>query len=191
MLTNQNLLKSIFESFQLVRIQYLINKTINSKLITSTLLNILNYDKVFKSMGRDKTILEHRNPIECLVLLPNGTILAAEYEMLKFWNLDNGKCIGIIEEDVYIRSITLLPEWKFAICLPSCIKIRLAKDDYQCIRYINLEWCSDYFTLLLLENGNVLCSVRKDLSTSFMVLDSAMITYALKSFRHIQNGQPN
>jgi hypothetical protein len=55
MFTNENLLKSIFESFQLVKIQHLIDKTINNKSITSTLLNISNYDKIFKSMGRDKT----------------------------------------------------------------------------------------------------------------------------------------
>jgi WD40 repeat protein len=133
MLTNQNLLKSIFESLQLLRIQHLVNKTINNKAITSTLLNILNYDKIFKSIGRDKTILEgHKYSVDSLVLLPDGTILSAEYNMLKFWNPDTCKCIGSIEEkDTIIRSVIILPEWKLATCSPTGIKIRLAEDDYR------------------------------------------------------------
>jgi WD40 repeat protein len=182
MLTNQNLLKLIFESLQPLRIQHLIEKTIN-KSITLTLLNILNYDKIFKLMGRNKIILEgHINYIESLILLPDGTMLSAEYEMLKFWNPDECECIGTIKEDVYMRSVILLPEWKLGICLPTGIKIRLAKDNYQCIRMINLEGCSDYFTLLLLKNGNLICSVLKGTSTNFMVLDSSNDYICIKDF---------
>jgi hypothetical protein len=152
MLTNENLLKSIFESFQLVSIQHLIDKTFNDKLITSRLLNILSYDKIFKSIGRGKTILKgHEDNVNSLALLQDGTILSAGLYMLKFWNPDNCQCIGTIKEEFGIRSLILLPEWKLAICLPSGIKLRLTKDDYQCIRNINLEGCCDYFTLLLLK----------------------------------------
>jgi WD40 repeat protein len=181
MFTNQNLLKSIFESFQF---QHLIAKIINNKLITSKLLNILSYDKIFKSMGRDKTILTgHEDSITSLALLPDGTILSAGSRMLKFWNPVNGKCIGTIKEDIGIRSVILLSEWKLAISSPSGIKIRLAKEDYHCIRNINLEGCSEYITLLLLKNGNLLCSVHKDLSTNFMVLDSSNDYICIKDFQ--------
>jgi hypothetical protein len=54
--------------------------------------------------------------------------------MLKFWNPDNCQCIATIEEDMIISSVILLPEWKLATCLPTGIKIRLAKGDYQCVR---------------------------------------------------------
>jgi WD40 repeat protein len=135
-------------------------------------------------MGRDKTILEgHKNSIESLVLLPDGTMLSADYNILKFWNADDCQCIGTIEEDVDINSVILLPEWKFATCSPSGIKIRLAKDDYQCIRNINLERCCDYFTLLLLKNGNLLCSVCKDDSNNLMVLDSSNDYICIKDFQ--------
>jgi WD40 repeat protein len=184
MLTNQNLLKSIFESFQIARIQHLIDKTINNKSITSTLLNSLNYNKVFKSMGRNKTTLKgHKNSIESLILLPDGTMLSADYNILKFWNPDNCQCIGTIQDDIDINSVILLPEWKLATCSRSGIKIRLAKDDYQCIRKIKLEGCSDYFTLLLLKNGNLLCSVLKDTSPSFIVLDSSNDYICIKDFQ--------
>jgi hypothetical protein len=82
-------------------------------------LNKSNYDKIFKSMGRDKTILEgHKNRIESLVLLPDGTMLSADYNILKFWNPDDCQCIGTVEEgvDVDINSVILLPEWKLATC---------------------------------------------------------------------------
>jgi WD40 repeat protein len=183
MFTDENLLKLIFENLQLLRIQHLITKIINNKLITSKLLDILSYDKIFKSMGRDKTILEHKYSISSLVLLPDGTILAAECIMLKFWNPDNCQCIGTVNEDISIRSVILLPEWKFAICLAFGIKIRLAKDDYQCIRNINLEGCYDYFTLLLLKNGNLVCSLNKSFSINFMVLDSNNDYICIQKFR--------
>jgi WD40 repeat protein len=67
------------------------------------------------------------------------------------------------------------------------IKIRLAKDDYQCIRNINLEGCSNYFTLLLLKNGNLLCSVCKGTSTNFMVLDSSNDYICIKDFQAHSN----
>jgi WD40 repeat protein len=184
MFANQNLLKSIFESFHLVSIQHLITKIIKNKLITSKLLNILSYDKIFKSMGRDKTILEgHEDSLKSLALLPDGTLLSADYSMLKFWNPVNGKCIGTVKEHIIIRCVILLPEWKLAISLSSGIKIRLAKDEYQCIRNINLEGCYDYFTLLLLNNRNLLCCVYKNTSTNFMVLDSSNDYLCIKDFQ--------
>jgi WD40 repeat protein len=48
---------------------------------------------------------------------------------------------------------------------------------------INVEWCYDYFTLLLLENGNFICSVCKNIFTSFMVLDSSNDYICIKDFR--------
>jgi hypothetical protein len=75
----------MFKSFQLFRVQHLIAKIAINRLITSILLNILNYDGIFKSMGRDKAILEgHKYSINSLLLLPVGTILSAEYNKLKF-----------------------------------------------------------------------------------------------------------
>jgi WD40 repeat protein len=189
MFTNQNSLKSIFESFQLLRIQHLVDETINNKAITSTLLNILNYDKIFKSIGRVKSILRgHEHSVDSLVLLPDATILSAEYNMLKFWNPDNYECIGSNEEeDTIIRSVIILPEWKLATCLFTGIKIRLAKDDYQYIKCINLEGCSDYLTLLLLKNGNLICSALKEISTNIMILDSNNDYMGIKDFpAHLQ-----
>jgi WD40 repeat protein len=154
-------------------IQHLTAKIVNNKLITSKLLNILTYDKIFRSVWRDGIILTgHVDSIKRLALLPDGTILSSGPRMLKFWNPVNDKCIGTVEEYISMSSVILLPQWKLAISSCSGIKIRLAKDDYQCIRNINLEGCSDYFSLLLLNNGNLLCSVLKDTSTNFMVLDS-------------------
>jgi hypothetical protein len=40
-------------------------------------------------MGRDKTILEGHKHIGSLALLPDGTILSADHNILKFWNPDN------------------------------------------------------------------------------------------------------
>jgi hypothetical protein len=114
MLANEILLKSIFESFQLLRIQQLIDKIINNKLIASKLLNILRFKKIFKSMGRDKTTLEGpKHYVKNLVLLPDGTILSAGHYILKFWNPDNCQCIATIEENKAIRSLITLPERKF------------------------------------------------------------------------------
>jgi WD40 repeat protein len=79
--------------------------------------------------------------------------------------------------------VVLLPEWKLAVCLPSGIKIRLAKDDYQCIRNTNLEGCSDYFTLLLLKNGNLFCYVCKGTSRSCIMLDSIKDYICIKKFQ--------
>jgi WD40 repeat protein len=135
-------------------------------------------------MRRDKTTVEGlKDSVDSLALLPDGTILSAQYSVLNLWNLVNGKCIGTIKENEVIRSVILLPEWKIAISSSSRIKVRLAKGNYQCIRNVKLEGCIDYFTLLLLKNGNLLCSVRKDLSINFMVLDSSNDYICIKDFQ--------
>jgi hypothetical protein len=124
-------------------------------------------------MGRSQTILEGKEySVDSLALLPDGTILSAEYNMLKFWNPDNCECIGSIEEDVVSESVILLPECKLAVCLSTGIKIRLAKYGYQCIRTIKLEGCINYGNLLLLKNGNLVCSVLKEIFVNIMALDS-------------------
>jgi WD40 repeat protein len=93
-LNNENLLKLIFCSYTLYDLQTQ-SHILKNRIINKVRLNILNYDKIFKSMGRSKLIISEVNQVLVrAVILPNGNLLSAsEDKTIRFWDMKRGLCI--------------------------------------------------------------------------------------------------
>jgi WD40 repeat protein len=74
---------------------------IKNKIINQIRLNILSYEKIFKSMGRSKLIFVKENKsIIRPVMLPSGNLLTASKDKtIRFWDLKSGLIIKTLTSE--------------------------------------------------------------------------------------------
>jgi WD40 repeat protein len=155
---NENILKLIISGLALFKTKQLFDR-INNKQLAELILYKLDYQKIFKSLGVNKTILdEHTDYINALTLLPNNKLAAVSNDWeLKFWDLNEYKCIKTLEENCKINSVISLPELKIAASSAEGIKI-FSLNDYECLKTIALEEYNNFENLLLLPDETLACS---------------------------------
>jgi hypothetical protein len=93
---NQNLIKQIFSSFALYDLQTQFHE-LKNKISDNIRLEILSYNKIFKSIGRSKVIFtEVDNKILPPAILPCGNLLSASRDgTLRYWDKEKGIYIYI------------------------------------------------------------------------------------------------
>jgi WD40 repeat protein len=97
---NENILKLTFNSLALFRTKQSLQQIKNNTLC-KVILNLITYEQVFKSMGKNKSILSaHQYLIAGIALLPSNQIITASRdEILKIWDLNTKECIKTLKED--------------------------------------------------------------------------------------------
>jgi WD40 repeat protein len=100
-LYNENIIKLIFDNFN--PLNNLLEKTTN-KTITKIILSILNYNNMFKSIGKNQIILRgHNHWVRSLISLSENLILSASFDKtLRTWDINNYTCIATIVEDSFM-----------------------------------------------------------------------------------------
>jgi WD40 repeat protein len=141
---NENILKIIITNLTLFKTKLLFDR-INNNQLAGLILSKLDYQKIFKSLGESKIILgEHTGWINTLTTLPNNKLASVSLDQdIKFWDLNEYKCLKTLEEDCIITSVITLPKLKIATNNEERIKI-FSINDYECIKTIELEEYNNY-----------------------------------------------
>jgi hypothetical protein len=109
-------------------------KQIKSKVLNKVLLNIIAYDKIFKSIGKVKHILKQEHTTNwafSIAILSDDVIISdSTTGELKFWNIKNNTCIATINVVNAVRSILMLPESQIAFCYSRYLEIKRVNNDF-------------------------------------------------------------
>jgi WD40 repeat protein len=89
---------------------------------------------------------------------------------LKFWDLNEYKCLKTLEEDCNITSVITLPELKIATSSRRRIKI-FSINDYECIKTIEFEEYDGFSHLLLLPDETLACSAYFQRKPQLLIFD--------------------
>jgi WD40 repeat protein len=173
---NENILKLIITNFTLLNAKQLY-KQINSKQLAEIILEMLDYRKIFKSMGESKIILCENtvSRINCLTLLPGNKLASYSYSVqsyivLKIWDLKEYKCFKTLEEDCHILSIITLPGLKIATGSNKRIRI-FSIEGFECIKTLDLQWYKHFGSLLLLPDQTLACTAYLQNKVQILIFD--------------------
>jgi WD40 repeat protein len=136
-LHNENILKLAFDNFDPGNNQKLLGKATNET-ITKIILSILNFEKMFKSIGKNRIILKgHESWITSAILLSENLMLSSSNDnTLRVWNINNYSCVATIQEETYMNSLLKLPDGNIALACSLAIKIRNVNDGLYCIKFL-------------------------------------------------------
>jgi WD40 repeat protein len=177
-LHNENLIKLIFHNFNPLNNQCLLDKTTN-KIISKVILSILNYKKMFKSIGKSQIILEgHKNWVKSLISLSDTLVLSASLDKtLKVWDINNYTCIATIVEDTIMYSLLKLPDGNIALSCYKSINIRNVNDTLKCIKSISYERYNSFNNLTLLIDSRMAFTAFKPESTCCIMISDIKDDY--------------
>jgi WD40 repeat protein len=170
-LNNENLIKLIFCNFTLYDLQTQFH-VLKIKVINKISLNILNYDKIFKSIGRSKlTFSEVDKFILQPVILPNGIILSVSRDKtIRFWDMKRDKCIKTLTAEGEICTSTVLQNGIILAYLYGR-KFQIWNDYGEgSTRVIENNNFGDFNQTLFLSNGDVACMLERFGSNNLIVL---------------------
>jgi WD40 repeat protein len=182
---NENIIKLIFTSLSLFSIKQLLDVTHNQT-ITICILKTLNYDKIFRSIGRCKKVIEgHEASISSLQLLPNNTLASASWSgEIKLWDLSTYECIKSLGQKSSVRLILHMPNGNIVTCsINGNIKVWDPIQDYECIKSIYIVGYTYFKRFIQLPDNNLLCSAYNDL-TYILVLDYSNNYNLIKPIPH-------
>jgi WD40 repeat protein len=135
---NQNILKLIFTSFSMFSIKQLLD-VIHNHTIVISMLKTLNYNSIFRSIGKCKKVIEgHEETINSLLLLSNNILVSSSLNgEIKLWDLRTYECIKSLDQKSSVRLILHLPNDNIATCsINGHIKVWDPSQDYECIKSI-------------------------------------------------------
>jgi WD40 repeat protein len=167
---NENILKSVFITIPVNERKQTLSITFNT-IICKVLTRLITYDEIFKTLGKATTILnkDDTNPINAAALLPNGKILVAHDDgTFKFWDIKQRHCV-YSEIKLVVKLILLLPGEDILTLNKDLNKIQLWRLDvnhdykYMCYKNITSEYEERFSNILLLPNGNLVCSTLEGL----------------------------
>jgi WD40 repeat protein len=171
---NENIIKSIFNNIGLSNNQRLLDK-ITNKIICKIILSISNYKDMFKSIGKNKIILEgNENWIRSAIVFSENLIILCSFDSktLRVWNIDNLKCSATIKEETYIGSLLKLPDGNLAIGCITKINIRNVIDGLKCIRTITFSDYTQYRNLKLLTNSRLVFTAYRSEHTHSLLISN-------------------
>jgi hypothetical protein len=163
---NENILRLIIKS---LLPHCMLKKTFN-KLLQSIILSTLDYNEIYKRLGKSESILSTHN-MPKVALLSNGNIATnSDENKLKVFNKDTYKCQQI-EEVIY--TIAALPNCIIACSHQDRIKFLNAKEDYKCVMTILLNegWAS-FRDLYVLPNNDIACTIFLNRPVSIVIYHS-------------------
>jgi WD40 repeat protein len=154
---NENILSSICNSLWLFNVRQICKK-ISNKIIFQMTMKKTHYDNIYKTIGKNKIILnKHDGAVTSLMLLNENYLLSAsDDETIGVLELSNYACVrGMVDHKDCITSIINLPNNCFVSCSRNgIIKFWNFDKTFNCYKTIIQE---DYYldNLLLLSNGNI------------------------------------
>jgi WD40 repeat protein len=134
---NENILQLIFSSLNKRRTREMLSIT-NNKLLIQTMQKQIEFEKIFKSMGYSKVILEGCSKMfSSMALLSNGNIVTLKAkDGLMLINTKTNKVYKTLDEEG-IESMINIQNGKIATCtINGLIKIWTNNDRFKCIKQI-------------------------------------------------------
>jgi WD40 repeat protein len=113
----------------------------NTTIVGILLSLVLSYKKVYKSMGRTKTILDgHTDKINSFAILPNGNIASAFFDYnIIVWDLTHNKFTKLTGHDSPVLSLIILNNGNIASCsFEGQVKI-WNTDSFKCVQTIQIK----------------------------------------------------
>jgi WD40 repeat protein len=172
--SNENILKLIFSSSTLFEIRGKLN-IVYSKLLYKLILSMIDFSRIYKSLGRSKHIMPgHTDEIYSLTLLPNTNLVSVSKDnTLKVWDMDTYLCIKTLKHEGPVTSIILLINGNIATCTwNKHIKIFSIDDDFTCLKTIHVHGFGDYDALIQLSDGNIACTAKQNNDYCIIILDN-------------------
>jgi WD40 repeat protein len=150
-LINENILQEICFSCSLSEIKTTFDK-LNNKVLNKILLKKLTHENIFKTIGKNKTILEnHKHKITQLILLEDSLLSLSKGGEILFWDLNSHICYkSLLEPTVGLALI--LPNGCIATCSKYELCIRFDLSDFTCTKPINLKGYRYINNLILLSD---------------------------------------
>jgi WD40 repeat protein len=171
--SNQNIIKLIFNTLSKFKSkQTFLN--IKSTILIETLLPTLYPVNIIESLGTTKITFnnEHRGNIYSLALLQDGNIASSSDNILKVWNTESGSCLWTLTEDSFIGYLLSIPNRNFISISPKGkLRVYNISDYYSHVKTMDLIGFCEVDNMLLLPNGNIVCSAIFEKTPSIVVLD--------------------
>jgi WD40 repeat protein len=158
LLTNENILKLIYSHLNLSELQSIFKNTNNSA-SSRIILSLLSYSSIFRAMGKSKhKLIGHNNTVMCLALINKNLLISAAHDKtLKVWDITTYECIKSLQDEEWIREITILSDGNIATSSVAHIKIRNINEDFNCIKIIKFQGYDSYSKLFVLSNDKLAC----------------------------------
>jgi WD40 repeat protein len=152
---NENILGLIFSNSSLLKAKQDINDSKN-KLLAKILIARLDYNNIVKSLGKTSMSINNSEEINFFAILCDGNIITASGKTLKFWNINNLKCIKTVIDTKDIRFILTLLDGNFMTTSDDIgLKLWSIVKGYECTQTISIHGLGCIGGLLLLPNGNI------------------------------------
>jgi hypothetical protein len=181
---NENILKLIFNSFSLLVNRQLFNK-IKSKIINNKIvLQILNYKKIFKSLGKSHHLIsEQDDEYNFLTILPDGNLAIGQDGILKIFSLNNYKFIKSFDNESYLNSLYVLKDKRIVACFDHKIEIweEFIDNEINVNKIIEFDSFEYYNEPMLLSNGKLLCFALEQVIPCILVFNIDNNHYDLKT----------
>jgi WD40 repeat protein len=143
--------------------------------IQNIIFQIINYRTLFKTIGKNKTlIIEHNASINSILEIKNSDyIVTAAYDgSIKIWNR-HFQCIKTLQHESPVTSLIDLSNGLFASSCNSYIKSWDINDDFKCLKIVSLAPYHYYDNLTLLTDSNLaLGALIRTVTNYVLILDS-------------------
>jgi WD40 repeat protein len=184
-LDNENILKLVFLNYKLFKSKQILGLSYN-KTTSTVLLNILKYKSIFKSMGKSQIILgAHCGNVSSLALLPDDNIISSDHNTLKLWNITNHLRIKVVEDETCANVLPngIIISFSTINCY---IKVWKNYSDFEINKYVYIEECESYNSVLLLSNGNLALAGKQNQIACVSILDCECDYKLVKSLLYLR-----
>jgi WD40 repeat protein len=169
---NENILKLIVSSYSQFDTFIILVKSTN-KVISEISLRKRNYELLYKSLGRNKTILQEKGCQSTpLCLLPDGKLITRTWgNKLKIFNTNTYKVYNFTAEEHsdYIQSIILLPNG--VICSSTHDGEIKVWNNMRCLKTVYLQGYKWFYLKSVLPNNHLICTGFHDGGHCITILD--------------------
>jgi hypothetical protein len=176
-LQNENILGLVFENFALREANRLHIETKN-KTFSKLLLMSLNFQAIYKSIGKTKTsLVGHKLTPSSIALMPDGNVISVSKDKtLKLWDINNNTCIGTVSAFVELVDVSLLVLSDSTVITCSRnnhIQLWDVKVKFSCTKVIRLnKYKPVKSNPIILANGYLVVSaIDYNLAASILILD--------------------
>jgi WD40 repeat protein len=187
---NENILGIVMENIRLFGIKLIFNK-LHNKILNKTILKVSTYENIFKSLGKTHyKLLRQRGTVNNLVKLHNGDIVLTlgSLKTIEVWDLNNNICKKIIENEPTALYASVLNDDNLVTTSYKGIKLWDTNNDFECIKYQNLNMLGVVTNIISLHNGNIACTARHN---AIIIILNNDLTYIKTTDAHFVNSLIN
>jgi WD40 repeat protein len=185
-LHNENILKMIFINYSSRNTKRTFDKTHNA-ILCKILLKTLSFDKIFRSMRGYLTLHNQNNPIDSLVLLPNGNLISiSSNKTINILNSTTVLYTKTITDECPINSLILLSDGNIATTHANSVMKIWDPQEMQCLKIIPFpHYC--LYSLFLLSNKDLACTCKERTEVEGRGNLAIIYRYCVSIMSHNQN----